>query len=77
MRYSWAVGVTVRIMEHRYRQAQLGIIDASTVDVGRGKANIGWYKSDHFLAYWQDVDQNVIWTADFVDFMETEVLEIR
>ncbi len=55
----------------------MGIIDASTVDVGSGKANIAWYKSDHFLAYWQDVDQNVLWTADFVDFMETEVLEIR
>ena len=76
-RYGWVAGVTVRIMEHRFRQAQLGIIDASTVDVSSGKANVRWYRSDHFRAYWQDVDQGVIWTPDFIDFMEMEVLGIR
>ena len=77
LRYGWLVGVSVRIMELRYRQAQLGIIDASTVDVHGGKANVAWYRSDHFRAYWQDVDQTVLWTPDFVEFMEVEVLAIR
>jgi len=77
MRYRYVVTPTIRIMENRYRQVQFGIIDPSELEVGGGKANTRWYRSAHFIEFWQTSEMKIRWTPDFVDFMETEILEIR
>ena len=77
MRYGWVVSSTVRIMENRFRQMQLGVISPEDLGVGGGKANPNWFQSEHFLAYWASADRTRSWTPDFLEFFETEVLEIR
>ena len=77
IRYRLVVTPTVRIMENRFRQVRLGIIDASELDVGGGKANTSWYRSAHFKAFWNNSDADIRWTPDFVEFMETQVMAIR
>lgn len=77
MRYGWVVSATVRIMENRFRQMQLGVISADDLGVGGGTANPNWFQSDHFLDYWADGDRTRSWTPDFLQFFETEVLELR
>jgi len=77
MRYRYVVTPTIRIMENRYRQVQFGIIDPSELEVGGGKANISWYRSTHFVEFWQAGEMKIRWTPDFIDFMETEVMAIR
>lgn len=77
IRYRFVVTPTVRIMENRFRQVELGIIDPSELDVGGGKANIVWYRSEHFVDFWHDGDVSKRWTPDFVDFMEKHVMAIR
>ena len=77
MRYRYVVTPTIRIMENRYRQVQLGIIDPSELEVGGGKANTYWYRSAHFIEFWQAGEMKIRWTPDFIDFMETEVMAIR
>jgi hypothetical protein len=67
----------LRVMENRFRQVQLGVIDASELEVGGGTRNTEWYRSDHWLDFWKDTDQASRWSPDFVDFMETEVLGLR
>ena len=76
MRYRYAVMPTVRVMENRYRQVQLGIIDPAELDVGGGKANNSWYRSSHFIEFWRADDMNNRWSPDFVEFMETQVMAI-
>lgn len=77
VRYLYVVTPTVRIMENRYRQVQLGIIDSSELEVGGGKANTQWYRSAHFVEFWHASDPEVRWSPDFVEFMETQVMAIR
>ena len=76
-RYYYGAVSTLRLMDLRFRQVQLGIIDESEIDVGGGRANLGWYRSEHFLDFWQSIDQTTRWPQDFIDFMETEVLGLR
>ncbi len=77
MKYQYVVNATIRIMENRYRQVQLGVIDPAELDVSGGRANIRWYRSRHLLDYWQSTDPTDIWSPDFMEFMETEVLGLR
>lgn len=77
MRYQWVVSATVRIMDNRFRQMQLGVIDAEDLGVGGGTANPNWFRSDHLLDWWRSQDRTTQWAPDFLDFFETEVLGIR
>jgi hypothetical protein len=77
VRYQVAVSATVRIMEGRYRQMKLGIIDPEDLGVGGGTANVNWFRSDHFLDWWRSRDRADAWAPDFLEFFETEVLGIR
>jgi len=77
VRYLYVVTPTVRIMENRYRQVQLGIIDPSELEVGGGKANTFWYRSAHFTEFWHASDADIRWSPDFIEFMETQVMAIR
>jgi hypothetical protein len=76
MRYRYVVTPTIRIMENRYRQVRFGIIDPSELEVGGGKANTYWYRSAHFIEFWQAGEMKIRWTPDFIDFMEEEVMAI-
>jgi len=77
LRYRYVVTPTVRIMEIRHQQVQLGIIDESALDVGGGRANQSWYRSAHFEAFWEDSDVDIRWSPEFIEFMETQVMAIR
>lgn len=77
MRYGWVVSSTVRIMENRFRQMQLGVIAPEDLGVGGGKANPNWFQSEHFLDYWTSTNRSRSWTADFLQFFEAEVLELE
>ena len=76
-RYRWIVTSTIRITENRFRQVQLGITEPEDLYTAGGVAHKNWFQSQHFLDYWQSVDQTRRFSADFVDFMESEVLELR
>ncbi|MDX1626099.1 MAG: hypothetical protein R3323_06265 [Wenzhouxiangellaceae bacterium] len=76
-RYGWVVSATVRIMENRFRQMQLGVISSEDLGVGGGTANPNWFRSDHFISYWTEVDRTRSWTPDFLEFFEGEVLGLR
>ena len=76
-RYRWIVTSTIRTTENRFRQVQLGITEPEDLYTVGGAANKNWFQSQHFLDYWQSVDQTRRFSADFVDFMESEVLELR
>ena len=77
IRYRYVVNPTIRVMENRYRQVQLGIIDRSELDVGGGKANVSWYRSAHFIEFWKADGASIRWAPDFIDFMETQVMAIH
>ena len=76
-KYQWVVSATVRVMENRFRQMQMGIISEDDLAAGGGAANRYWFRSDHFLDYWESQDQSIRWTPEFLDFMETEILGLR
>jgi hypothetical protein len=76
-KYHWVVASTVRIMENRFRQVQMGVIDEEDLGVGGGTSNPTWFRSPHFLAWWADADRSQAWAPDFLEFFETEVLGIR
>lgn len=76
-RYQWVVNPTVRIMENRYRQMQLGVIDPEDMGAVGGTSNPYWFRSPHFLAWWQASDQTKSWAPDFLEFFETEVLGLQ
>ena len=75
--YGWTVGQTVRIMENRFRQMQLGVISAEDIGIGGGTSNPAWFRSRHFLDWWTSIDRTRSWAPDYLEFFETEVLEIR
>jgi hypothetical protein len=75
--YGFVVNGSVRSMENRFRQVQLGIIDDADTKMGGGTSNLYWWRSDHLLDYWRSIDQTQMWPADFVEYMETTVLGIR
>jgi hypothetical protein len=77
IRYQWVVSATVRIMENRFRQMQLGIISEDDLAAGGGAANTWWFRSEHFLDSWQSRDQTIRWNPEFLEFMETEILGLR
>ena len=76
-RYRWVVTSTIRITENRFRQVQLGITEPEDLSVAGGSANVNWFRSHHFMAYWKSIDQSARFSPDFLEFMETEVLGIR
>jgi hypothetical protein len=76
-RYTWVVSATVRIMENRFRQVQLGIVDPKDLGLYGGTSNPNWFRSEHMLAWWGSRDQSRSWAPDFLEFFETEVLGIR
>jgi hypothetical protein len=77
MRFNMRASATARMMENRWRQTQLGVLDESGLEVGTGIRNTGWYQSDHFKAYWEHYDMHNSMDPEFVEFMETEVMRIR
>lgn len=76
-RYRWIVLATVRIMENRYRQVQMGIIDREDMGVAGGTSNPNWFRSQQFLDLWASLEPEGSWAPDFLEFFETEVLGIR
>ena len=76
-RFRYVASSTIRIMENRYRQVQLGILDPSELDASGGRGNVAWFRSPYFLDFWQSYDQAAVWAPDFIEFMESEVLGIR
>ena len=77
MRYNLRASATVRMMENRWRQTELGILGSSGLSVGSGMHNTAWYQSEHFRAFWLKENMASIYEPAFVDFMETEVIGIR
>lgn len=77
IRYGWVVSVTVRIMENRFRQMQLGVISPEDLGIGGGTANPNWFRSDHFIDWWTSSDRDRSWTPDFLQFFEQNVLGVR
>jgi hypothetical protein len=77
MRYNWVVASTVRLLETRYRQTQLGIMDPDDLGIGGGTSNPAWFQAPAFLDWWRSADRTRQWAPDFLEFFETEVLEIR
>ncbi len=77
MRYNLRASATVRMMENRWRQTELGILGDAGLSVSTGMRNITWYQSEHFRAYWRAENMAAVWEPAFVDFMETEVMGIR
>jgi len=39
VKYQYAVNPVIRIMDNRYRQMQLGVIDLAELDAGGGRGN--------------------------------------
>lgn len=77
LRYTWVVTSTERLMEARFVQVQLGIIREEDLMAGGGAANKDWFQSQHFLDNWAARDQSRRWSPEFIDFMETVILELR
>lgn len=77
MRYDLRASVTVRLMENRWRQAELGILGESGLGIATGARNAAWFQSEHFRTFWREENIGSLWEPTFVDFMETEVMGIR
>ena len=77
LKYGWIVNQTVRIMESRFRQMQLGVIAPEDLGIGGGTSNPNWFQSQHLLDWWRSQDREGSWSPDFLEFFETEVLMIR
>ena len=65
----WYSGV-MRVMENRYRQVQLGIVDRTAL-MQLGGAS-GAYRHPFFRAYWES--QRVTFPPDFIDFVNNNLL---
>ena len=76
-RYNWVVSSTVRIMENRFRQMQLGVIGEEDLGFAGGTSNFNWFRSPHFLDWWDSTNAANAWAPDFLEFFETEVLGTR
>jgi hypothetical protein len=77
MRYNLRASATVRMMENRWRQTELGILGDSGLGIATGARNTAWYQSEHFRAYWREENMASALEPTFVDFMESEVMGIR
>jgi len=77
MRYNLRASAIARVMENRWRQRELGILDDSGLGIGAGMRNTGWYHSEHFRAYWRQENMAAVFEPAFVDFMESEVMGLR
>ena len=75
--YGWVINGSIRSIENRFRQVELGIIDDADSSTGGGTSNVAWWRTDHMIDYWQSADQTTLWPADFVEYMETRVLGLR
>ena len=76
MRYALMASASVRLMQNRFLQFKLGILDESGFEVGTGVHN-PIYRSEAFLSFWREFDVAAEYDAEFVDFMETAVMGIR
>ena len=76
-RFSWIVSQTVRIMESRYRQMQMGVIEKEDLGISGGTSNPNWFRSQAFIDWWLSGDREGSWAPDFLEFFETEVLELH
>ena len=77
MRYNLRASATVRMMENRWRQRELGILGSAGLGIGTGMRNTAWYQSEHFRTYWREENMAAAFEPAFVDFMESEVMGIR
>ena len=77
MRYNLRASATVRMMENRWRQTELGILGDSGLGIATGARNVEWFQSDHFRTYWREGNMASLLEPAFVDFMESEVIGIR
>lgn len=76
-RFGWVVNSTVRIMENRFRQMQMGVISESDLGVSGGTSNANWFRSPYLIDWWESAPRENAWAPDFLEFFETEVLLIR
>jgi hypothetical protein len=67
----WYSGV-MRVMENRYRQVKLGLVDKSAMTQFGGTS--GAYRHPFFRAYWES--QRSTFTPDFVAFVEANLLTL-
>jgi hypothetical protein len=65
---------STKIMENRFRQYQLGILDEAGLQQLGGAANSKWYGSESFREWWVASEPETQWTEDFVTFMEQQVM---
>lgn len=70
--FGWVLTTSTRIMENRFRQRQLGILDENAMRQ-LGASEI-WYGSWWFRAWWDQANPEKRWAPDFVAFMERDVL---
>lgn len=66
----------LRIMESRFRQMQLGVIDSGDIRNLGGTSNQNWYGSHFFKEWWVLSDPPSRWAPDFVRFMEQDVMQL-
>jgi hypothetical protein len=76
VRLSWGLVASTRIMENRYRQVQLGILGEEALGQLGGATNQNWYGSRMFREWWMSANPEARWSADFVAFMERDVIGI-
>ena len=73
-RVQWGLMASTRIMENRFRQYQLGILDEAGLQQLSGAADSGWYGSEFFREWWTSTGPETVWAEDFVTFMEQQVM---
>ncbi|MEQ8331025.1 MAG: hypothetical protein RH859_11250 [Longimicrobiales bacterium] len=76
VRLSWGLVASTRIMENRYRQVQLGILGEEALGQLGGATNQNWYASRMFRDWWASSSPETRWSADFVAFMERDVIGV-
>jgi hypothetical protein len=69
---TWVLLSSSRIMENRFRQVQLGILDDDAI--AQFGASRTWYGSWWYREWWDDYTPELQWAPDFIEFMETEML---
>ena len=65
-KYGWVVNSTVRLMEIRFRQVQLGVLSDEDLEIGGGVSNAAWWRSPHVIDWWQSADRSQVWAPDFL-----------
>jgi hypothetical protein len=69
---TWVLLSSSRIMENRFRQIQLGILDeAAIIQFGASRT---WYGSWWYRDWWDDYTPEEQWAPDFIEFMESKML---